>query len=242
MSNEDVDGEDSSLESEDVNESDEVVEDEEVVEEEEESEDADERESLVEEEEVEEEEEDVRPSKSSRANTRIRELVAERDAFRELALERKENTRSTSVEKDAELPAFDDPSVEAAVEARVSKRTKQLEAYIGQTLEDLDELKASSKIPDYEKVADKVQTYRERSYRKGQFLNRTQAYKLMVADGLIVPPKKVTSKTVVRKSNKPKAGIVKKSAEATSRGKATSKDFRTLSIEDKEKKLKDVAF
>lgn len=186
---------------------------------------------------VEESEEDT--TSSVRENERVRELVAERNAWRDLA---QENNRRPSRETREEevLPELD-PELEAAVNARVKRETKQLETFIGKTLEELDEVKASSRIPDYEKVAEAVDAYRKRSYRNGQFYTRLQAYNQMVGEGLIKRPSETKKKTVIKKS-KPKFAAERKSAQATTRGKPASKDFKNLSLKDKEKKLENVVF
>lgn len=200
---------------------------------------ADEVEEEIEEEVGETEEVAEDSTTSNRENERIRELVAERNAWRDLA---QETSRQPSRKQQEEeiLPELD-PELEAAVEARVSRKTKQLETYIGKTLEEFDEFKASSKIPDYEKVSNAIDSYRTRAYRNGQFFNRIQAYNQMVAEGLIKRPVETKKRTVIKKSN-PKFASERKNAQATDRGKPASKDFSKLSLKEKEEKLKDVTF
>jgi hypothetical protein len=177
------------------------------------------------------------PAPSKRENARIRELIAERDAWRDLAAESPRSSRR--VEEEA-LPELD-PELEAAIEARLDRRAKQVETVLGKTLDELDEAKAAARIPNYDKVADQVDAYRRKAYRGGQFYNRLQAHKLMVAEGLIKAPTETKKKTIIKKS-KPKFAAERKTAQATQRGKSASKDFSKLSLKDKEEKLKDVVF
>lgn len=182
------------------------------------------------------EEDELEEAETPRAEKRIRQLVAERDAALDLLRETRD-TRPLAKEQEEVLPPMDDPELEAAIESRIASRTKKLETFIGKTLEELDEVRAVSQIPNYKKVADQVDVYRRKTYRnEGQYLTRTKAYKLMVAEGLIREPK---VKTIIKKSH-PTVAAVRTTPQATSRGKVSSQDFKSLSLADKEKKLENL--
>jgi hypothetical protein len=186
------------------------------------------------EEEVVEEEEEEKPL--SRAEQRIKEALAERDAYKRLA---EANTyRPRQEEKEEALPEMD-PEVETAVNARLSKVQRQHQQQLGQIVEQLDEAKAEVKIPHYAEHAEKINTYREEKAARGVYFTRQEAYDLLKGQGKI--KETLTKKrTVIVSKSKPKTGIERKTV-ANSKV-ASKKAFAQMTFEEKEKALENKTF
>ena len=189
----------------------------------------DETEEEIVEEEV--EEEDPAPT---RAESRIQELVAERDAYRRMAEARSSATRST--ESEEALPEMD-PEVEKAVNARLNRVQLQHQRQLGQIVEQLDEAKAETSIPEYAKIKTKINDFRERKAEQGVYFTRQEAYELLTGRGDVKP--KTTKKVTVVKS-KPKVGIERKTSQQTK--VSSKKAFANMTFEEKEKYFEDKTF
>lgn len=191
---------------------------------------------VTEEEEVEEEtEEEEVERKPSRAESRIRELIVERDAYQRMAEARPVAARRE--EKEEELPAMD-PEVEQAVNARINRVQLAHQRQLGQIVEQLDEAKAETSIPDYKKVKTILNDFREKKAEQGVYFTRQEAYELLSGRGDITAPRSVKKVTVIK--SKPKVGIERKTSQQTK--VSGKKSFANMTFEEKEKHLENQAF
>jgi len=182
-------------------------------------------------EEVDEEEDEVeeKPVKESRANARIRDLNDKVNNLESLLLNSsfRQNQSTQPVE---ELPKFEDPEMEKAVNARINAIQNQNINALGAAIDKIDELEAKQSIPGFATIAEKVETFRKaRINSTNRYMSRQEAYELMLAKGQITPPKK-SSKVVLKKT---KTKIANEKVRDVA-GKGSKKDFSKMSVKEQE--------
>jgi hypothetical protein len=190
-----------------------------------------EEEESTESEEVDEEEKEVEesPVKESRTNARIRDLNDKVNTLENLLLNSsfRQNQPNQPVE---ELPKFEDPEMEKAVNARINAIQNQNINALGAAIDKIDELEAKQSIPGFATIAEKVETFRKaRINSTNRYMSRQEAYELMLAKGQITLPKK-SSKVVL---NKTKTKIANEKVREVA-GKGSKKDFSKMSVKEQE--------
>jgi len=188
------------------------------------------KDSSEEEEEDGEEEDEDKPL--SRKEQRIKELIAEKNAYQRLA----ESKAYQQPSQEAKLPEMD-PELEEAVNARLNLVTQQYQQQLGRLVEKLDETEAKV-LPGYEKAKAQIAEFREAKAAQGIYFTREEAYDLLRGKGQIkVPP---SGKKVSVVKSKPKVGIERKTAQ---NAKITPKKaFSAMTLEEKEAVLSNQTF
>lgn len=205
------------------------------------------------EEEIEEEleEKEEKASRQSRRDERIQELIEDNKMLRRL-VEQGQNRRPQAERDTAdESPVFDDPEIEKAFRTKLSRAQQEIRGQLGAVREELDATKFDRVLAkegidensdEYEYINNKLQTWREEKAVNGHYFTRQEAYDILKSKNMLkIPNKKPVKKlTVIKK--KPHVGIQSKTGkEAPSKG-VVKKPFKSLSIEDKEKRLENVKF
>ena len=193
----------------------------------------------IEEEVVEEEEEEVEKP-LSRAEQRIKEALAERDAYKRMAEAR---SQRESVVEEA-LPEMD-PELEAAVNARLKRLQETHNRQLGAVIEGRNEDKFDAYLDRTGLKADKiasikgtVQEFREEKGAKGIYFTHQEAFDLLKGKGAVKLPTPGKKVSVVK--SKPKFGSERKTSVNTK--VSSKKSFENLTLEEKEKSLEGKTF
>ena len=199
------------------------------------------------EEEVEEAEEEEE-SRPSRRDERIQDLVETNKQLMDL-LKTRTFSQQPAVQHEEETATFEDPDVEKAFNKRVTSMRQQMQGQLGAVAEELDATKfdrvlAKEEIeegsPEYDRVTSRLQNFREEQAAAGHYFKRADAYAILKTKGVFKSPAKKAVKKVTVVKSKPTMAIQRttnKNAKPTGKG-----NFKTLSLEDKEKALENAKF
>lgn len=198
-------------------------------------------------EEVPQTEEDPEDAPVSRRDERIQELVETNKQLMDL-LKTRAFTPSQRESVEPDIPAFEDPDVEKAFNAKLTKERQRLQGQLGTVAEELDAVRFDRVLvkegieedsKEYEKITTKLQSYREEQAALGHYFKRADAYAILKTKGIFTPKAKPVKKVTVIKT-KPNVAIqqtTKKSAKL-----AQKTNFNQLSLEEKEKALESAKF
>lgn len=206
----------------------------------------DEDEEEVVEDEVEDEEEvdeEEVPVKKNRRDERIQELVEEKNTLLRLLEQKTNESNRATDEQDDDL----DPEVAKILDKRLNKLQLNHRQQLGAVVEKLDETETVLALGNDVYTSDvksTIQKFREDKASEGKYYTRVEAFDLLKSKGLLKLPKKTVKKevrkiTVVKK--KPTVGT-EKSTTKSQRPSGTSKNFKELTFEQKEKALGDKTF
>lgn len=193
------------------------------------------------------EEEEEEP-KTSRRDERIQDLVETNKMLRNLLETR--TFRQQPQQEDADAPAFEDAEVEKAFNAKLNKARQQMQGQLGAVAEELDATKFDRVLakegidedsPEYQRITTALQTYREDQAQQGHYFKRADAYAILKAKGLLKGKVKKEVKKVTVVKSKPHVGIQRTTNKDAKPDKKNS-NFKSLSVEDKEKALENVKF
>jgi hypothetical protein len=181
---------------------------------------------------------------------RLQEVVKEKETYKgmvdmlsEQIAQTQRQVQQLTAQKET-LPEFSNPEDAAAYEARLNRDKTQLQGQMGFILDQLDEAKAMQRIPGYadEKtnVSSEIAKLQKQYQANGGYIKREDAYAFLVGKGVIKPKSESKSEEVIVKKTKPAAVA---ETESHSKGNNTSvKDFKSLTIEEKEKALEGKVF
>jgi pyruvate/2-oxoacid:ferredoxin oxidoreductase alpha subunit len=148
-----------------------------------------------------------------------------------------------NVVQEEELPELD-PETEKAVNARLARQQNAHNTQIGLVLDQVDEVKAHNTIPNYDKpaVRDQIEELRREYYNRGQYLNRKDAYGILIGQGILKSPSKITKSEKVVVVNKQKPAAVAETRSTAKGTNAGAKAFKDMSLSEKEKALENKQF
>jgi hypothetical protein len=212
---------------------------------EEQQEESTDEEVIEEAEETEEEEEDPRPS---RRDERIQDLVETNKMLRKLIETRTFTPHAQEV--DVDIPAFEDADVEKAFNAKLNKERQRMQGQLGAVAEELDATRFDRVLvkegidedsPEYEKITTALQTYREDQASQGHYFKRADAYAILKTKGVFKTKAKKDVKKVTVVKTKPHVAI-QRSTNKSAKPVKDKGNFKSLSLDDKEKALENAKF
>lgn len=197
-------------------------------------------EPIVEAEETEEAEAEVEEEKEeTRENSRIRELVEEKNALSR-AVDALSQRQAPVKEEQEETEEEIDPTVKKHFERKLAKKEQEFGAVVTSMAEKMDDLESRSTIPDYAKNKSMIEAEKNQ-YGKdtGRWISRFQAYANLLAKGKLDAPARKQKGPVL---NKKKTRQVTETKSQSSSKSSSQKAFKDMTMQEKEAKLEGVKF